>query len=168
MIEYYQRSCRQNSDGSFFYEVKLQNNDNLNKQITGTYVPQERFWCTKGPNIRILLNVIKLSYQTVSTSISKIFGDFRLVIDKSTGFFNATKLCDQGGKKQFRQWKILEKSKKMIEYYQRSCRQNSDGSFFYEVKLQNNDNLNKQITGTYVPQERFWCTKGPNISLICN
>ena len=55
--------------------------------------------------------MIKLSYQTVSTSISKIFGDFRLVIDKSTGFFNATKLCDQGGKKQFRQWKILEKSK---------------------------------------------------------
>ena len=25
-----------------------------------------------------------------------LFGDFRLVIDKSTGFFNATKLCDQG------------------------------------------------------------------------
>jgi hypothetical protein len=47
----------------------------------------------------------------------------------------------------------MEKSKKMVEYYQRSCRQNSSGSFLYEVKLQNNDNLNKQITGTYVPQE---------------
>ena len=58
-----------------------------------------------------------------------LFGDFRLVVDKSTGFFNATKLCDQGGKKQFRQWKILEKSKKMIEYYQRTRRQNPDGGF---------------------------------------
>ena len=81
-----------------------------------------------------------------------LFGDFRLVIDKSTGFFNATKLCDQGGKNLFH-WKRLEKSKRMVEYYQRSCRSDLSGSFLYEVKLQNNDNLNKQITGTYVPQE---------------
>ena len=81
-----------------------------------------------------------------------LFGDFRLVIDKSTGFFNATKLCDQGSKNLFN-WKRLEKSKRMIEYYQRSCPSDLKGSFLYEVKLQNNDNLNKQITGTYVPQE---------------
>jgi hypothetical protein len=41
MVEYYQKSWRRNSDASFLYEVKLQNNDNLNKQITGTYVPKE-------------------------------------------------------------------------------------------------------------------------------
>jgi hypothetical protein len=46
-----------------------------------------------------------------------------------------------------------EKSKRMVEYYQRSCPSDLEGSFLYEVKLQNNDNLNKQITGTYVPQE---------------
>ena len=63
-----------------------------------------------------------------------------------------TKLCDQGGKNLFH-WKRLEKSKRMVEYYQRSCRSDLSGSFLYEVKLQNNDNLNKQITGTYVPQE---------------
>ena len=82
-----------------------------------------------------------------------LFGDFRLVVDKSTGFFNATKLCDQGGKKQFRQWKILEKSKKMIEYYQRTRRQNPDGGFLYEVHGDNSDPKSRQITGTYVPQE---------------
>ena len=49
-------------------------------------------------------------------------------------------------------WKRLEKSKRMVEYYQRSCPSDLKGSL-YEVKLQNNDNLNKQITGTYVPQE---------------
>jgi hypothetical protein len=80
-----------------------------------------------------------------------IFGDFKLVIDKNTGCFNATKLCDFGGKP-FRQWKVLERSKKMVEYYETSCRRNSDGSF-YEIKLQNNDKLNKQVTGTYVPKE---------------
>ena len=83
-----------------------------------------------------------------------LFGDFRLVIDKSTGFFNATKLCDQGGKNLFN-WKRLEKSKRMVEYYQRSCPSDLKGSFLYEVKLQNNDNLNKQITGTYVPFDFF-------------
>ena len=49
-----------------------------------------------------------------------IFGDFKLVIDKNTGYFNATKLCDVGGK-HFRQWKVLDKSKRLMEYY--SCRQ---------------------------------------------
>ena len=81
-----------------------------------------------------------------------LFGDFKLVIDKATGYFNATKLCDAGNKP-FRQWKVLEKSKKMVEYYQRSWRRNNDASFLYEVKLQNNDQLNKQVTGTYVPKE---------------
>jgi hypothetical protein len=48
---------------------------------------------------------------------------------------------------------FLEKSKKMVEYYQESCPPHVEGSFPYEVKLQNNDNLNKKITGTYVPKE---------------
>jgi hypothetical protein len=41
MVEYYQESCPPHVEGSFLYEVKLQNNDNLNKKITGTYVPKE-------------------------------------------------------------------------------------------------------------------------------
>ena len=28
-----------------------------------------------------------------------LFGDFQLVVDKNTGCFNATKLCNNGGKK---------------------------------------------------------------------
>jgi hypothetical protein len=81
-----------------------------------------------------------------------LFGDFKLVIDKSTGCFNATKLCEQGGKP-FRQWKILEKSKRMIEYYQKNCRRNSDGNFLYEVKGSNKDKTERLFTGTYVPKE---------------
>jgi hypothetical protein len=81
-----------------------------------------------------------------------LFGDFKLVIDKATGSFNATKLCEQGGKR-FRDWKCLEKSKKMIEYYEANCRGNSRGNFLYEVKGANKDKIDKQITGTYVPKE---------------
>jgi hypothetical protein len=81
-----------------------------------------------------------------------LFGDFKLVIDKSTGYFNATKLCERGGKNFF-DWKRLEKSKSMVEYYQKSWPGNSQASFLYQVKLQNNDRLNKRITGTYVPKE---------------
>jgi hypothetical protein len=73
-----------------------------------------------------------------------LFGDFKLVIDKSTGYFNATKLCEQGGKR-FRNWRSLEKSEKMVEYYEKSWRWNPSASFLYEVKLQNNDRLNKLL-----------------------
>jgi hypothetical protein len=69
-----------------------------------------------------------------------VFGDFKLVIDKATGCFNATKLCD-AGKKEYRQWIRLEKSKRMINYYQ-NCRGNSHGNFMYEVKGANKDKTN--------------------------
>ena len=81
-----------------------------------------------------------------------LFRDFRLVVDKSTGFFNATKLCDQGGKNLFN-WKRLEKSKRMVEYYQRTHPSDLKGGFLYEVHGDNSDPKSRQITGTYVPQE---------------
>jgi hypothetical protein len=80
-----------------------------------------------------------------------VFGDFKLVIDKATNCFNATKLCALGDKT-FKYWTRLEKTKKLLEYYQESWGGDSHLSF-YEVKLQNNDKLNKQVTGTYVPKE---------------
>lgn len=79
-----------------------------------------------------------------------LFGDFKLVIDKATGYFNATKLCIEGGK-EYKKWSRLEKSKKIVEYYKKLGARS--GPQLYEVLLQNNDELNKQITGTYVPKE---------------
>ncbi len=86
-----------------------------------------------------------------------ILGDFKLVIDKSTDNFNATKLC-QLGLKNFFEWRRLEKSKQLVEYYE-NCSGYSQNIFIYEVKLQNKNN--KQIIGTYVPKElildiAFW------------
>ena len=81
-----------------------------------------------------------------------LFGDFKLVIDKATGCFNATKLCAEGGKNLFN-WKRLEKSKKMVEYYQENWPSHVKANFLYEIKDANKDKIGKQITGTYVPKE---------------
>jgi hypothetical protein len=101
------------------------------------------------------MNTIELSdvcYQHIKdTFYYGIFGDFKLVVDKKTGCFNATKLCDYGGK-QVRDWKRLEKSKKMVEYYQTNWGGNPRPNF-YEVKGANKNNIDKQVTGTYVSKE---------------
>jgi len=83
------------------------------------------------------------------------FGEFKIVIDKNTGCFNATKLCMDGGK-EFRFWSRLDRAKELIAFFA----QNSDKSRradlhggFYEIKADNKDVLNKQITGQYVQKE---------------
>ncbi|MGL5961484.1 MAG: DUF3627 domain-containing protein [Cetobacterium sp.] len=79
-----------------------------------------------------------------------IFGEFQLVVDKTTGCFNATKLCNIGGKK-FKEWTRLNRSNRLVEYSE-SCGGKSLRGF-YEIKGDNNDFLNKQITGQYVQKE---------------
>ncbi len=75
-------------------------------------------------------------------------GEFILVIDKTTGYFNATKFCAYYGgvDKNFDDWMKLARSKKLINSSPGSCS-------FYEIREQNNDSLNKQITGQYVQKE---------------
>lgn len=83
---------------------------------------------------------VKLSdciYQHIGeTFYYGIFGDFKLIIDKKTGHFNATKLCEQSGKSYFH-WSSLETSKKLIGV-----------NSVYEIK-----GNNKEINGIYIPQE---------------
>jgi hypothetical protein len=79
-----------------------------------------------------------------------LFGDFKLVIDKATGCFNATKLCINGGK-EYKKWSRLEKSKKMVEYYIES--RGPDLALGYEIKGDNKDLKTQLTTGTYVPKE---------------
>ncbi len=79
-----------------------------------------------------------------------IFGDFKIVIDKYTGYFNATKLCLIDGK-EYKRWSRLEKSKNILDYYQKNW--NTYLPNFYEVKGTCDDNLEKKITGIYIPKE---------------
>jgi hypothetical protein len=64
-------------------------------------------------------------------------------------------LCSDGGKI-FRNWSRLDRAKELIAFFaqnnDKSCRSEVNGSF-YEIKLQNNDILNKKITGQYVQKE---------------
>ena len=89
------------------------------------------------------LDIPKLSdicYEPIKgTFYYGIFDGFKLVIDKATGYFNATKLCEQGGKK-FTDWKMLKKSESLVEYYGLGPR---------------NEDCESQTpyTGTYVPKE---------------
>jgi KilA-N domain len=77
-----------------------------------------------------------------------MFGEFKLVVDKKTGCFNATKLCVDGGK-----WSRLEKSKRLIEYYESRRPHLVGGSDFYEVTGDNKDELVAKTTGQYVRKE---------------
>ena len=79
-----------------------------------------------------------------------VFGDFKLVIDKKTGYFNATKLCVSGGK-EYKLWARLERSKNMINYIQKN--RGADMHPYYEIKGANKDKTERQFTGTYVPKE---------------
>lgn len=81
-----------------------------------------------------------------------LFGDFKLVIDKDSGYFNATKLCAEGGK-EYKQWTRMEKSKRMVEYYQKSRGGISPPGFLYEIMGDNKDPKTRFTTGTYVPKE---------------
>jgi hypothetical protein len=99
-----------------------------------------------------------------------MFGEFKLVVDKKTGCFNATKLCNDGGK-EFKGWTRLMKSQKLMEYYQTSrggisplgsdsgcfnrikCQKPGICSDFYEVKGNNKDELVAKTTGQYVCKE---------------
>ncbi len=60
----------------------------------------------------------KVCYEQIKDTFYKgLFGDFPLIVDKKTGYFNATKLCNLGGKKYYH-WKQTERSKKLIQYYE--------------------------------------------------
>jgi hypothetical protein len=78
-----------------------------------------------------------------------MFGDFQLVIDKDTGYFNAAKLCAMGGK-DFFDWKRLSRTKSLLACLRDQCEDGKE--IIYEVRT-SNKGLEKQITGQYVQQD---------------
>ncbi|GBM66193.1 Putative KilA-N domain-containing protein 313L, partial [Araneus ventricosus] len=79
-----------------------------------------------------------------------LFGDFKLIIDRNTGYFNATKLCRQGGKC-FKDWLINTDSKELIEYYRqkRSAADVQEASeFMTVVEGYGNETSHRIISGT--------------------
>ncbi|CCU55682.1 N1R/p28-like protein [Choristoneura biennis entomopoxvirus] len=86
-----------------------------------------------------------------------LFGDFKLVIDKNTGCFNATKLCNLGGKR-FSNWSQNIKSIELINFlnknshYWKSSNENND-NIMYEITGNRQTEINNIIIGTYVCED---------------
>lgn len=77
----------------------------------------------------------------------KVINDFKLIIDKDTGYFNANKLCHQNGKNFF-QWSRLDRSKRLLQEHK-----NNGGIDAYKIKCGPRNVLDNQISGTYIPLE---------------
>lgn len=98
------------------------------------------------------MDLSKICYEHIQDAFYYgIFGNFKLVIDKDTSCFNATKLCSDNGKI-YHNWSCLEKSKNMIEYYQNKYLLLKD-SFIYKIDSDYYNVEKEKIIGTYVPKE---------------
>jgi hypothetical protein len=73
------------------------------------------------------------------------------VIDKDTGYFNATKLCAIV-EKDFPDWKRLARAKRLISYLEEQ-QSSSSKEIIYEVRTSNNRGVEKYYTGYYVQKE---------------
>ncbi|CCU55586.1 N1R/p28-like protein [Choristoneura biennis entomopoxvirus] len=112
------------------------------------------------------MSLIDICYEQIKDSFHYgLFGEFRLIIDKNTGYFNATKLCKDGGKL-FYNWSSTIKSKELIEFIDKTPPQDSMRGYYndninikyknnviYEVIFKNNDSVNEIISGSYVSKD---------------
>ena len=82
------------------------------------------------------------------------FLGLNLIIDKNTGYFNATKLC-QDGKKPFSNWYRSKKTKELFKYISKIRHPSHvKGDELYEVKSgQQSKSSKKEVAGTYVCKE---------------
>ena len=91
------------------------------------------------------LNITNLGYKKINEKYSKAkYGEFDVIMDMTTGYINATKLCTDGGRKMC---KCLENknSQELIENMK-----NSSVYFNIEILYCIKGGHNQQITGTYV------------------
>src|SRR3978361_1563549 len=64
------------------------------------------------------MSLIDVCYQQIQENFwIGLFGGFKLIIDRNTGYFNATKLCQDGGK-HFKEWIKNKTSKELIALYE--------------------------------------------------
>ena len=76
-----------------------------------------------------------------------LYGDLKVIIMKSNGYINATKLCKDGGKR-FENWLKIKKSKILVEQFEQFLLQAAGISDRCIIKIDNEEvNL---LQGTYV------------------
>lgn len=96
------------------------------------------------------MSLLDVCYEQIKDNFCYgLFGDFKLIIDKSTGYFNATKLCKDGGK-QFKHWLENKHSKELIAYMSSAGIPAADHN--EPLKFVTGGDC-EVIRGTYVPEE---------------
>src|SRR3978361_109423 len=94
-----------------------------------------------------------------------LLGGLKLIIDRTTGYFNATQLCREGGKN-YKNWIRNKDSTSLVEYVQRI----RNLPAFYNV----NNKPSAQcdiIRGTYIPKELILAVASwlsPEFYLMCS
>ena len=90
------------------------------------------------------LDITKLAYEKINHKYSKAkYGEFDVIMDMTTGYINATKLCTDGGRNMYK-WLENKSNKELVEYYK--SQSTEFGGLTYTIK---GGNL-PYITGTYV------------------
>jgi hypothetical protein len=89
------------------------------------------------------LNITKLAYEKINDRYYKAkYGEFDVIMDMTTGYINATKLCTDGGRKMCK-WFENKNSQELIVFFN----MNMNGNPLYEVR----DGIKcNNINGTYV------------------
>jgi KilA-N domain. len=74
-----------------------------------------------------------------------LYGDFKIIFDKNTGYFNATKLCQDGGRR-FDNWLRNKRSKELMRYFALESDSSNNSAMFrdpsYTVKGNKNPMYN--------------------------
>ena len=98
------------------------------------------------------------------------FLGLNLVIDKNTGYFNASKLC-RDGKKEFKDWLKNKKTKELMKYISKIHPPENSPVGGYKIKTGHKSVESNEIAGTYVCKELIldiasWIS--PEFYLKCN
>ncbi len=91
--------------------------------------------------------ITKLEYEKIDNVYSKAkYADFDVTMNMETGYINATKLCNDGGKKFFK-WNENAGNKELIKYFEENHGSPNLEGHKYEVR---NGTKCNNINGTYV------------------
>lgn len=96
------------------------------------------------------MNLNKGCYERIKDSFyyTEYLG-LKLIVDTNTGYFNASQLCELGGRK-YNQWKTEKQTQNLISFLIRN-RDPCKGDLFYENKTQNKEVT--IISGTYIHED---------------
>ena len=88
--------------------------------------------------------------------------DLRIVINKSTGWVNATKFCNDYGKRRFRDWVRCQQTKTLIQEFRKNLDNNEPQQFYNHNLLACDDDSNSSMDSESANELGGENSRGPN------